>query len=92
LTGPTPEAIGVRLPDLPPPARELLDRVGVVCATSANVAGGPDPRRLEDVPAEIRAACGAVVDAGELPGVASTVIDLTGPEPRVLREGARPPQ
>ena len=92
LTGPTPEAIGVRLPDLPPPARELLDRVGVVCATSANVAGGPDPRRVEDVPAEIRAACGAVVDAGELPGVASTVIDLTGPEPRVLREGARPPQ
>jgi len=92
LTGPTPEAIGVRLPDLPPPARDLLDRVGVVCATSANVAGGPDPRRVEDVPAEIRAACGAVVDAGELPGVASTVIDLTGPEPRVLREGARPPQ
>ena len=45
---------------------------------------------LDDVPAEIRAACGAVVDGGELPGVPSTVLDLTGDEPRVLREGAVP--
>jgi tRNA A37 threonylcarbamoyladenosine synthetase subunit TsaC/SUA5/YrdC len=29
-----------------------------------------------------------VLDAGELPGSPSTVVDLTGPEPRVLREGA----
>jgi tRNA A37 threonylcarbamoyladenosine synthetase subunit TsaC/SUA5/YrdC len=40
------------------------------------------------VPEEIRAACGAIVDAGELPGVPSSVIDLRGPEPRVLRQGA----
>ena len=31
-----------------------------------------------------------MVDGGELPGIASTVVDLTGPEPRVLREGAVP--
>jgi tRNA A37 threonylcarbamoyladenosine synthetase subunit TsaC/SUA5/YrdC len=42
------------------------------------------------VPPEIRTACAAEVDAGELPGVPSTVIDLTGDEPRVLREGAVP--
>ena len=42
------------------------------------------------MPEEIRAACGAIVDAGELPGVPSTVIDLTGGEPRVLRQGAGP--
>ena len=59
-------------------------------ATSANLHGGPDPRTLDEVPEEIRAACGALVDAGELPGVPSTVLDLTGPEPRVLREGAVP--
>lgn len=92
LTGSTPEAIGVRVPELPRQAAEVLAQVGAVCATSANAAGGSDPRRLEDVPAELRAACGAVVDAGELPGVPSTVIDLTGSAPRVLREGARPPQ
>jgi L-threonylcarbamoyladenylate synthase len=92
LTGSTPEAIGVRVPDLPAAAAEVLAQVGAVCATSANAPGGPDPRRVADVPAEIRAVCGAVVDAGELPGVPSTVLDLTGAAPRVLREGARPPE
>jgi len=84
-------AVGVRVPVLPPAAAEVVRAVGVVAATSANLSGGPDPRRVEDVPEEIRAACGAIVDAGELPGVPSTVIDLTGDEPRVIREGAGPP-
>jgi tRNA A37 threonylcarbamoyladenosine synthetase subunit TsaC/SUA5/YrdC len=35
----------------------------------------------------IRARAGAVVDGGTLPGTPSTVVDLTGDEPRVLREG-----
>jgi tRNA A37 threonylcarbamoyladenosine synthetase subunit TsaC/SUA5/YrdC len=43
-----------------------------------------------EVPAELRAAAAAAVDGGELPGTASTVLDLTGLEPRVLREGAVP--
>jgi L-threonylcarbamoyladenylate synthase len=84
------DTIGVRVPSLPPPAAEVLAEVGAVFATSANAHGGPDPRRLEDVPEKIRAACGAVVEGGELPGTPSTVLDLTGPEPRVLREGAAP--
>jgi L-threonylcarbamoyladenylate synthase len=83
-------SVGVRVPDLPPAAADVVRTVGVVAATSANLSGGPEPRRVEDVPEEIRAACGAVIDAGELPGVPSTVIDLTGTEPRVLRRGAGP--
>jgi len=82
---------GVRVPSLPPVAAEVVRAVGVVAATSANLSGGPDPRQVDDVPAEIRAACGAIVDVGELPGVPSTVIDLTSAEPRVLRRGAGPP-
>jgi L-threonylcarbamoyladenylate synthase len=81
-------AVGVRVPNLPPAAAEIVRAVGVVAATSANLSGGADPRRVEDIPEEIRLACGAIVDAGELPGVPSTVIDLTGEEPRVLRQGA----
>ena len=88
LTGTRPETIGVRVPDLPPQAFEVVRRVGLVAATSANRHGEPDPARLDDVPAEILDTCGAVVDAGELPGAPSTVLDLTGPEPAVLREGA----
>ena len=82
--------IGVRVPDLPSTTAVVLAEAGAVLATSANLHGGPDPCRLEDVPAEIRHAAGALVDGGELPGTASTVLDLTGPEPRVLREGAVP--
>ncbi len=81
-------ATGVRVPRLPPVAAAVVRDVGVVAATSANLAGGRDPRRVEDVPEEVRAACGAIVDGGELPGVPSTVIDLTTGEPRVLRQGA----
>ena len=90
LTGENPQALGVRVPVLPGPAEAVLEQVRAVLATSANLHGGPDPRRLEDVPEQIRAACGALVDAGELPGTPSTVLDLTGREPRVLREGAVP--
>jgi len=79
--------IGIRVPDLPPATRDVLDLAGAVAATSANRHGEADPRTLADVPAEIRAAA-VVVDGGDLPGVASTVVDLTGPEPRILREGA----
>jgi L-threonylcarbamoyladenylate synthase len=88
LTGSRPETIGVRVPELEGQARAIVERVGVIAATSANFAGGPDPRRLVDVPEAIRAGCGAVVDGGELPGTPSTVIDLTEREPKILREGA----
>jgi L-threonylcarbamoyladenylate synthase len=84
------DTVGVRIPALDGPAAELLARVGVVAATSANLHGGADPRRVADVPAEILDEVAAVLDAGELPGTPSTVLDLTGPEPRVLREGAVP--
>ncbi len=90
LCGDEPRAIGIRVPELPGPARAVLDRVGAVAATSANVHGGADCRRVEDIPAALRERVGAIVDTGELPGTPSTVLDLTGPEPAVLREGAVP--
>jgi L-threonylcarbamoyladenylate synthase len=88
LTGERPETIGVRVPALPAAARSVVERAGVVAATSANLHGAPDPRRVDEIPGELRAAVGAVLDAGELPGTPSTVIDLTGREAQVLREGA----
>jgi L-threonylcarbamoyladenylate synthase len=87
LTGDRADTIGVRVPELPAPADRVLTQ-GMVMATSANLPGGPDPARLEDVPDEILEGCGAAIDAGELPGVPSTVIDLTADEPKVVREGA----
>jgi tRNA threonylcarbamoyl adenosine modification protein (Sua5/YciO/YrdC/YwlC family) len=90
LTGTRPDTIGVRIPELPESSRRVVDGVGAVAATSANVAGGPDPAAVGEVPEEVLSACGAVVGEGRLPGTPSTVIDFTGPEPVVLREGPAP--
>ena len=70
--GGDPSTLGLRVVSVPP----LVGvRVGVL-QSSANLAGGADPRRLSDVTASIREGVDLVVDGGELPGVASTVVDL----------------
>jgi L-threonylcarbamoyladenylate synthase len=77
-----PETLGIRVPFLAPVGRPVLQ-------SSANLAGGADARRLEDIPASIRAGADLVLDGGELPGVPSTVVDLRRPrEWRIVREGA----
>jgi L-threonylcarbamoyladenylate synthase len=77
-----PETLGVRVPFLAPVGRPVLQ-------SSANLAGGPDARRLEDVPQSIRDGADLVLDGGELPGTPSTVIDLRRlPRWRIVREGA----
>jgi L-threonylcarbamoyladenylate synthase len=88
LGGGHPEVVGVRVPILSGPGRAVLDAAGVIVATSANLPGGDDPRRVEDVPERIRAGIAVLVDGGELSGTPSTVIDLTADEPQVLRAGA----
>jgi L-threonylcarbamoyladenylate synthase len=87
LTG-SGESIGVRVPLVKGIARDVLTGANALVATSANLPGGPDPRTLAAVPERLRAAAAALVDGGELPGTPSTVIDVTGAEPLVLREGA----
>jgi L-threonylcarbamoyladenylate synthase len=87
LCGTTPERIGVRVPVLPPAVAALADAVGGVALTSANLRGEDPPARLEDVPDELRRRCGFAIDGGELRGTPSSVIDVTGREPVVLRRG-----
>ena len=88
LTGAHPETIGVRVPDLPAESKAVLEEFGAVAATSANIHGERDPARIADLPEELRDGVAAIVDAGPLPGTASTVVALTGAEPAILREGA----
>jgi L-threonylcarbamoyladenylate synthase len=88
LSGTRPETIGVRVPTLTGYAQQVLERVGAVAATSANLTGTPDPRRISDIPQSILDGVAEVVDDGELPGTPSTVIDFTTPEPTVIRRGA----
>jgi L-threonylcarbamoyladenylate synthase len=80
--------LGLRVPDIPPLGS------APVLQSSANVAGGPDARRLEDVPDAIRRGADLVLDGGELPGTPSTVVDLRaygdGGDLLVVRPGAVP--
>lgn len=92
--GPDPGTLGLRVPALGPRTQALAAVRWPVLQSSANPSGGADPRRLEDVDPALREAADLVLDAGELPGTPSTVIDLqryedTG-EWSVLREGAVP--
>ncbi len=86
LTGDNEDAIGVRVPALPKATAAILAQVGAFAATSANLAGGPEPARVDELAPELLEL--VVVDGGELRGIASTVLDFTGAEPKVLREGA----
>jgi L-threonylcarbamoyladenylate synthase len=88
LTGGNPAAIGIRVPNLPDESAQVIERAGLVVATSANDPGRPDPATLDKVPGRIRAGAGAELDGGPVPGTPSTVVDLTGAEPRIVREGA----
>ena len=90
--GPSPEVLGLRVPAWPA-ALAALGAVGrPVLQSSANVAGGPDARRLDEVPEYMRTHTDLVLDGGELPGTPSTVVDLRAYESQgawsVAREGA----
>jgi len=81
--------LGVRVPGLS--ALDWLTGVRrPVLQSSANRAGGPDPRRIADVPELIKAAADLVIDAGELPGTPSTVVDLRRYEDEGSWEVVRP--
>jgi L-threonylcarbamoyladenylate synthase len=92
--GPDPQTLGLRVPRLEGPLAPLREVAWPVLQSSANRAGGADPRRVADVPEEIRERADLVLDAGELPGTPSTVVDLRryegSGEWAVLREGAVP--
>jgi len=90
--GPQPEVLGLRVPAWPPALAALADVRWPVLQSSANVADGPDARRLADVPEYMRTHTDLVLDGGELPGTPSTVVDLRAYEGdgewSVAREGA----
>jgi L-threonylcarbamoyladenylate synthase len=84
--------LGLRVPAWPPALAALADVRWPVLQSSANAAGGPDARRLEEVPEYMRAHSDLVLDGGELPGTPSTVVDLRTFEAQgawsIGREGA----
>ncbi len=89
--GPDPDTLGMRVPLLRGALAALRAVRVPVVQSSANLSGEVDARRLADVPASLRAGADLALDGGELPGTASTVVDLRAYELRgewsVLRAG-----
>jgi L-threonylcarbamoyladenylate synthase len=79
--------VGVRLPDHPV-ARALLRTAGPLAVTSANRTGGANPSTARDVLEQLGGRIALVIDGYRTPGgVPSTVVDCTGIQPQILREG-----
>jgi len=78
----------VRMP-LHPVALDLLRLVGPMAVSSANRSGSPPATTADAAQVQLGDDVAVYLDGGESPiGVASTVVDLTGGVPRVLRQGA----
>jgi L-threonylcarbamoyladenylate synthase len=79
--------VGVRMPNHEF-ARRLLTLTGPMAVTSANRSGEPNALTAADALAQLEGRIELVLDGGRVPGgVPSTVVDCTGPIPRVLRDG-----
>ena len=89
-----PERLGLRVPELRGALEPLRAMRLPVLQSSANLAGGRDARRLEDVDERIRGRVDVELEGGELPGTPSTVVDLTRYEATgehvIVRRGAVP--
>ena len=80
--------VAVRVPDHSPLRRLIRALAQPLAATSANQHGGPNPRSADDVLTQLGDRLALILDGGPTPGdVPSTIVDVTGPEPRILRQG-----
>jgi tRNA threonylcarbamoyl adenosine modification protein (Sua5/YciO/YrdC/YwlC family) len=88
--GHTKGTVMLRMP-LHPVALDLLRDVGPMAVSSANISGSPPAASAAEAVAQLGDSVGVYLDGGPSgEPVASTIVDLTRAEPRVLREGAVP--
>lgn len=83
------ETVAVRMPS-DPVAHKLLEMAGVpIAAPSANTSGRPSPTTADHVYQDMQGRIAMIVDGGTVGiGVESTIVDVTGPVPVILRPGA----
>jgi tRNA threonylcarbamoyl adenosine modification protein (Sua5/YciO/YrdC/YwlC family) len=86
--GDTGGTVALRMPDHPA-ALALLKRTGPLAVSSANKSGSPAAQDVADAERQLGDSVAVYLDGGQAPGgVASTIVDATGPVLRVVREGA----
>jgi tRNA threonylcarbamoyl adenosine modification protein (Sua5/YciO/YrdC/YwlC family) len=87
--GETRGTVAVRVPDHPI-ALSLIEQTGPLAVSSANRSGSPAPVTAMDARLQLGAAVAVYLDAGSAPDAAlpSSIVDVTGEQPRLLRAGA----
>jgi len=86
--GDTRGTVAIRMP-LHPVAIDLLTDAGPLAVSSANRSGSPPPVTVDEAEEQLGASVAVYLDGGPSGGpVASTIVDVTGDAPRVLREGS----
>ncbi|MFJ1752366.1 L-threonylcarbamoyladenylate synthase [Kitasatospora sp. NPDC088134] len=86
--GETRGTVAVRMP-LHPVALELLNATGPLAVSSANKTGGPSPATCDEAEVQLGDAVSIYLDGGRADhATASTIVDVTGKVPVVLRAGA----
>ena len=83
------DTVAVRMPS-DPVANRLIKLAGIpVAAPSANTSGRPSPTRAEHVIEDMDGKIEMILDGGQVGiGVESTIVDVSGPVPTLLRPGA----
>ena len=86
--GETHGTVALRMPDHPA-ALALLRRTGPLAVSSANRTGHPAAMTAQEARDQLGDSVSLYLDGGRAPGgVSSTIVDATGPRPRVVRQGA----
>jgi L-threonylcarbamoyladenylate synthase len=86
--GDTKGTVAIRMPE-DAVALDLLRETGPMAVSSANLTGSPSATTADEAREQLGDSVSVYLDGGKAPGgVASTIVDLTGPQPRLLRRGA----
>jgi L-threonylcarbamoyladenylate synthase len=86
--GDTKGTVAIRMPE-DTVALDLLRETGPMAVSSANLSGSASATTAADARDQLGEAVSVYLDGGKVSGgIASTIVDLTGPQPRLLRRGA----
>jgi L-threonylcarbamoyladenylate synthase len=87
--GDTKGTVALRMP-LHPVALDLLKETGPLAVSGASLVGSPAATTADEAQLQLNEAVSVYLDGGPAPGDASTIVDVTNPIPKLLREGVIP--
>ena len=79
--------VGFRMPSIPA-TQEVIKALGVLVGPSANLTGSPSPRFYDDLTSAILDKAAVALQDDSVSGLDTTILDLSGEKPKILRQGA----